>query len=191
MRKAIAWLVWGTLHILIVYSIFATVVCAFLTCEGINDFIDYGFDRSYSGLKAIYVAMCLLGSALSAAFSCFALTRQVRLFQYVAGIPNGEQGGQLAPPMSARIPRRSFSIRQLMAVVLVSALISGVFILNRRSRFYYKLSSHHSSLADFGHDGKGAPGAAHTSYHEAMSRKYFSLARFPLLPASPDPPEPN
>ena len=95
------------------------------------------------------------------------------------------------------MPRPRFTLRWMMVAVAVSALMLGCWavIVRRRDRF--------ESLASF-HRGMTGPMTIRTfapeapifetatgRWHYELARKYDNAARYPWLPVSPDPPEPE
>jgi hypothetical protein len=104
--------------------------------------------------------------------------------------------------------------RWMIAVAVVAILIGAVLEVHRRSRRFARLAAYHSNLSlehfhtqmALGVDPlplepvpPAGPGAARylrrekalVRYHSELTAKYERAARYPWLPVTPDPPEPD
>jgi hypothetical protein len=98
-----------------------------------------------------------------------------------------------------RLPR--FTIRRLMVIVAVAALLSYAATLIRLSAVYRQRAREHT-VALLGstpmlmgpknwprHSPRAPP--PHECWSRQMGEKYLHAARYPWLPVAPDPPEPK
>ena len=100
-----------------------------------------------------------------------------------------------------------FTIRQVMVVVVVVALILAISIETagmRQRSLDYQLRSLDHGLSAMRYDGRGLPSCwgpfelpslvrnpRRSAYHTAMSRKWANAAEHPWFSLEPDPPEPD
>jgi hypothetical protein len=75
-----------------------------------------------------------------------------------------------------------FTVRALTVVVAVAALLTGGFVLARRSAHYRREALYHTWAAP------RATGAKH-DYHDQVNKKYEWSAYRPWFPLDPDPPD--
>ena len=97
---------------------------------------------------------------------------------------------------------RRFSIRTLMILVAIAALIMAGAVLAKRSMDFRALAEEQadSEMAslEYVDDARGehgdpqrvARGEQMAAYHRELKIKYERGARYPWLPVAPDPPEP-
>jgi hypothetical protein len=99
-----------------------------------------------------------------------------------------------------RPPRLRFTVRRLMTVVAVVAVLLGGFSLGRRSAYLNRLWLDHRREADriarLAVTGSVVPSDRRSSgarflWHCEMASKYGYAASHPWLPVEPDPPEPR
>jgi hypothetical protein len=103
-----------------------------------------------------------------------------------------------------RLPRTRFTIRRMMVVVAVFALLLGAVAIVRRQAHLQRLADYHAKMAwqlQSSHGTVIRPNGAFVhvpltpqrlaDYHEDLARKYERAARYPWLPVEPDPPEPE
>lgn len=97
-----------------------------------------------------------------------------------------------------RLPRVCFTVRRLMIVVALAALLLGVrgWCVVRSARFREMADRHFRSWLDNPSSviDSRLPDeleARQSEYHLAMRGKYLRAARYPWLPLAPDPPEPK
>ena len=81
-----------------------------------------------------------------------------------------------------RRPRVRLTVRALTIVVAIAALLTGGFVLARRSAHYRREALYHSRAA------AGAAGAK-GDYHDRLVKKYKRAAYRPWFPVDPDPPD--
>jgi hypothetical protein len=81
-----------------------------------------------------------------------------------------------------RRPRVRLTVRDLTIVVAVAALLTGGFVLARRSAHYRREALFHSRAA-------ARAAAAKHDYHDQLVKKYIRAANRPWLPLDPDPPD--
>jgi hypothetical protein len=97
-----------------------------------------------------------------------------------------------------RLPRPRPTIRWMMIVVAVAALLMGGAVgvqrlPHRRATFLSRATYHEGKVRFYWHM-RGMDSRARRlriDYHGAMSRKYRAAALKPWLPVEPDPPEPQ
>ena len=119
--------------------------------------------------------------------------------RFVAG-----QGGALQPreARAMRLPRVRFTVRRIMVLVSIVALIAGaaVEVERRRARFRGMAASYlpEPNPRPSGRSGPIEEGeiirkqqACRYLYNKSMHNKYEFAGRHPWLPVSPDPPEPD
>lgn len=82
-----------------------------------------------------------------------------------------------------------FSIRWLMALVAIVALLFGGMILIRSRRAAFLKRSGELRWSEYVERHGGSPEAA--DYCDRLARKYEYAARHPWLPVALDPPEPH
>jgi hypothetical protein len=99
--------------------------------------------------------------------------------------------------------RRRISIRMLMALVAIAALIMAGGVLVKRSSEFRALAEEQadSEMAslEYAGDARGergdpqrvARGEQMAAYHRELRIKYERAARYPWLSVEPDPPEPE
>ena len=80
-----------------------------------------------------------------------------------------------------RCPSVRLTVRALTIVVAVAALLTGGFVLARRSAHYRREALYHSRAA--------ARAAAKDDYHDRLVEKYKRAAYKPWFPLDPDPPD--
>ena len=103
-----------------------------------------------------------------------------------------------------RLPRPRFTVRRLMvAVAIVGVLLGASLGLQRRRGWLQGLSERHQVRAQLCEVNKFigeidrkpaawiAKNHARFEHHLAMMRKYERAARYPWLPVTPNPPEPE
>jgi hypothetical protein len=81
-----------------------------------------------------------------------------------------------------RCPRVRLTVRALTIVVAVAALLTGGFVLARRSAHYRREALYHSRAA------VRATGAK-ADYHDQLVKKYKRAAYRAWLPLDPEPPD--
>jgi hypothetical protein len=81
-----------------------------------------------------------------------------------------------------RRPRVRLTVRALTIAVAVAALLTGGFVLARRSAHYRREALYHSRAA------ARAAGSKH-DYHDQLVKKYKRAAYRPWFPLDPDPPD--
>ena len=95
------------------------------------------------------------------------------------------------------------TIRKLMILIAVVAVIVFGFVLRKKSYDYQALAERHDEISwHFASiDEASMASSAHlpitshrieaAAYHQRMKAKYERAARYPWLPVAPDPPEPR
>jgi hypothetical protein len=81
-----------------------------------------------------------------------------------------------------RRPRVRLTVRALTIVVAVAALLTGGFVLARRSAHYRREALYHSRAA-------ARAAGANDDYRERLVKKYERAAYQPWFPLDPDPPD--
>jgi hypothetical protein len=81
-----------------------------------------------------------------------------------------------------RRPRVRLTVRALTIVVAVAALLTGGFVLARRSAHYRREALYHSRAA-------ARAAGAKDDYHDRLVKKYKRAAYRPWFPLDPDPPD--
>jgi hypothetical protein len=95
-----------------------------------------------------------------------------------------------------RLPRFRFTVRRLMVLVAIAAVISALGItVERRGRFGWIAVGHRAHVPKHMPPTKPV-GMDDTvwcpiEWHESMARKYEYAAHHPWLAVAPDPPEPR
>ena len=79
-------------------------------------------------------------------------------------------------------PRVRFTVRALTIVVAVAALLTGGFVLARRSAHYRREAIYHSRAA-------ARSAGAKADYHDRLVKNYKRAAYRPWLALDPDPPD--
>jgi hypothetical protein len=79
-------------------------------------------------------------------------------------------------------PRVRFTVRALTIVVAVAALLTGGFVLARRSAHYRREALYHSRAA-------ARAAGAKEDYHDQLVKKYKRAAYRPWFPLDPDRPD--
>jgi hypothetical protein len=93
-----------------------------------------------------------------------------------------------------KLPGLRFTVRRLMVVVAIVAIVFGVAeLMKRRSMaFRLKAASHQRGLVIIGsHRYYSDASPAVAEYHMKLVEKYEHAARYPWLPVEADPPEPE
>jgi hypothetical protein len=85
-----------------------------------------------------------------------------------------------------------FTVRRLMvAVAVLAGTLAAWSWIVRRAAHYREISAYHSAKWNT-IDTTGTPEVdARVEWHRAMAEKYEFAARYPWLPLSSDPPEPE
>ena len=98
--------------------------------------------------------------------------------------------------------RRRSSIRMLMALVAIAALIMAGVLLVKRSSEFRALAEEQADFEmaslEYADDARGASGDPQrvsrgelmAAYHRELRIKYERATRYPWLPVEPDPPAP-
>ena len=81
-----------------------------------------------------------------------------------------------------RRPRVRLTVRALTIVVAVAALLTGGFVLARRSAHFRREALYHSRAA-------ARAAGAKNDYHDQLVKKYKRAAYRPWFPLDPDPPD--
>lgn len=82
-------------------------------------------------------------------------------------------------------PRPGFTVRRLMIVTMLVAVVLGVGRTFFLAVFYARVSYGHASK------WRTARSRILIDYHRSLERKYQEAAANPWLPVEPDPPEPG
>ena len=96
-----------------------------------------------------------------------------------------------------QLPRVRYTVRQMMVVVLIVAIMLAIHVtLQRRRGRFERLSHYHIQSIRIESICFCAPYESDVLsdkalWHLKLSRKYGEAARRPWLPVSPDPPEPE
>ena len=103
-----------------------------------------------------------------------------------------------------RLPRVRYTVRRMMVVVLIVAIMLAIHVtLQRRRVRFEQLSRYHIQSIRIESSCSWAPYEPEESdvlsdkalwqaiWHAKLSRKYSEAARRPWLPVSPDPPQPE